>query len=166
MITPLQELTESLPPLLQWAGVAIAGAIPFVESYFGAVVGVIAGVNVLVAVTAAVIGNMVSMVGFVVTAHTVRDRVVAARGPQADFSDPPATMSRRRRKLRRAFDRYGVAVVSLFGQTILPSQITSAALVSFGARRKAVITWQAISICLWGVTFGALATLGADLTHQ
>lgn len=65
--------------------------------------------------------------------------------------------------MRRAFDKYGVAGVSLLGQTILPSQVTSAALVSFGAPRNTVISWQIISIILWGVAFGVLATLGVDL---
>ena len=68
-------------------------------------------------------------------------------------------------KLRRAFDRYGVAGVSLLGQTILPSQITSAAMVSFGANRNTVVFWQIVSIILWGIAFGVLATLGVQLTR-
>ena len=67
--------------------------------------------------------------------------------------------------MRRSFDRYGVAGVSLLGQTILPSQITSAAMVSFGANRNAVIMWQVISIILWGVAFGVLTTLGVSLVR-
>lgn len=50
--------------------------------------------------------------------------------------------------------------MSLLGQTILPSQLTSAAMVSFGANRNVVIVWQIISIVLWGTLFGVLATLG------
>ncbi len=165
MIQRLQEFTESLPPLLQWLGVTVAGAVPFVESYFGAVIGVIAGVNVLVAVPAAVVGNVVSMVGFVVTADNLRERAVVARSSHADPEVPAPQPSRRRRRLRKAFDRYGVAVVSLFGQTMLPSQVTSAALVTFGARRNVVIGWQVVSICLWGAAFGALATFGVDLVR-
>lgn len=43
-----------------------------------------------------------------------------------------------------------MAGVSLLGQTILPSQITATAMVSFGADRNAVILWQTLSILLWG----------------
>lgn len=60
----------------------------------------------------------------------------------------------------RAFDRFGVPGVSLLGQTILPSQITATALVSFGATRNTVIAWPSISIALWGILFGALAYVG------
>lgn len=166
MFESLQAFTESLPPLLQWVGVIVAGAIPFIESYFGSVIGVIAGITLPVAIGAAVLGNIASMLGFVLTADSVRTRVTANGVASAEAADIQPDVSRRRRKLRRAFDRYGVAGVSLLGQTMLPSQITSAALVSFGARREAVIFWQTISICLWGVVFGALAAYGIDMTRS
>lgn len=153
MIEALQDLTTSLPPLMQWLGVMIAGAIPFVESYFGSVIGVLAGLTPPVAILAAVLGNIASMLALVLGAHTVRSRIT---GPRREL--PP-----RHQKLRRAFDKYGVAGVSLLGQTILPSQITSAALVSFGAPKNAVIFWQIISIILWGTAFGVLATVGINV---
>ena len=74
------------------------------------------------------------------------------RAPRED-----APVSPRRQRLRRSFDRFGVAGVSLLGQTILPSQITAMALVSFGASRNAVIFWQVISIALLGTAFATLA---------
>lgn len=152
MIQGLQDFTASLPEWLQWAGVMAAGAIPFVESYLGAVIGVLAGLPLPVAIVAAIIGNVISMLVVVLTAHAVRSRVA---------SDSPE--SPRRRKLRERFDKYGVAGVSLLGQTLLPSQITSGAMVSFGASRNAVIFWQIISIILWGTAFGLLAHYGVSL---
>jgi hypothetical protein len=153
MIEALQNFTATLPPVLQWLGVVLGGAIPFIESYFGSVIGVVAGINPIVATAAAISGNIVSMVVLVVGAHSVRRKIApSSREPNA-----------RRQKLRRTFDKYGVAGVSLLGQTILPSQVTSAAMVSFGAPRNAVIFWQVVSIVVWGVVFGALATLGVDL---
>ena len=152
MIDALQTFTASLPPTLQWAGVMLIAAIPFVESYFGATIGVLAGIDPVIAIVAAIVGNVISMLVVVLGAHGVRSRVTRSR-PRADESP-------RRRKLRASFDRYGVPGVSLFGQTILPSQITSAAMVSFGASRNAVILWQLVSIVVWGLVFGVLAALG------
>ena len=164
MIDALQDFTTSLPPFLQWFGVMLAAAIPFVESYFGSVIGVLAGIDPVVAIIAAIVGNIVSMVVVVLSAHGVRAKVGAARASRARVDgwadDDAETESPRRRRLRAQFDRYGVPGVSLLGQTILPSQITSAAMVGFGASRNAVILWQVISIILWGVAFGVLATLG------
>ena len=152
MIDALRDFTSSLPDVLQWVGVILAAAIPFVESYFGAVIGVLAGIPPVIAIAAAIVGNIVSMLIFVFSAHRVRSKV--RNGKPAKPETP------RRAKLRERFDRYGVAGVSLLGQTLLPSQITSAAMVSFGASKNAVIFWQVISIVLWGVAFGVLATLG------
>lgn len=153
MIDALQDFTSSLPPLLQWLGVLVAGVIPFVESYVGSVVGVLAGLDPAIAVGAAVAGNVASMLVLVLGAHGLRRR----------FAGDPRDSSPKRQRLRRAFDKYGVAGVSLLGQTILPSQITATAMVSFGADRNAVVLWQIVSIVLWGVAFGALATTGVNL---
>jgi hypothetical protein len=155
MIDALQDFTASLPTVLQWVGVILAAAIPFIESYFGSVIGVLAGINPAVAIAAAIVGNVISMLLFVLSAHRVRSKVVSGKAPK----EPSA----RQQKLRAQFDKYGVAGVSLLGQTILPSQITSAAMVSFGASKNAVILWQIVSIILWGVAFGILASLGVSL---
>lgn len=154
MIDTVREFTEGLPPLLQWLGVALGGAIPFVESYLGSAIGVVAGLNPVVAVAAAVAGNVVSMLAFVLTADRIRQR----RGVQ-----DPATMTPKRQRVMRMLDRFGVPGVSLLGQTLLPSQISSAALVAAGARTRAVIGWQVVSIILWGVGFALLARAGVNL---
>jgi uncharacterized membrane protein len=152
MIDSLQDFTAGFPDLLQWVGVMLAAAIPFVESYFGSVIGILAGIHPVVAILAAIVGNVVSMLIFVLSAHGVRSKV--REGKDAKPESP------RKAKLRERFDKYGVAGVSLLGQTLLPSQITSAAMVSFGASKNAVILWQVISITIWGVAFGVFAALG------
>lgn len=154
MIESLQEWTAGLPEVLQWLGVIAVSAIPFVESYFGSVIGVVAGLNPVVAVLAAIVGNAISMAVVVLSADRLRQR----RGVQATEE-----MSPRKQRLRRMMDRFGVPGVSLLGQTVLPSQITSGALVAFGANTRGVLIWQVISIILWGVLFGTLAALGVDL---
>jgi hypothetical protein len=52
-----------------------------------------------------------------------------------DNPSSEASLSPRRRRIRSWFHRYGVPGVSLLGQAMLPSQITSAALITFGAHR-------------------------------
>ena len=153
MFEALYAFVSDLPVWLQWAGVLAIAAIPFVESYFGSALGVIGGVNPIFAVAAAIVGNAVSMIVVVSTASGVRSRAGGNAEP----------LSPRRQKLKRLFDKYGVAVVSLLGQTVLPSQITSAAMVGFGADRGRVIAWQIVSIILWGVAFGVLATTGVEV---
>lgn len=149
IITPLQDFTSGLPEAVQWLGVVGISAIPFVESYFGSVIGVFAGLPVLLAIAMAVVGNAASMVLMVMGVGGVRERFAKQE-----------VLTPRQRKLRARFDRWGVPGVSLLGQAILPSQITSAAMVGFGANRRAVVGWQLVSITMWGLIFGYLAHRG------
>ncbi|MFE6965506.1 hypothetical protein ACFVAJ_10345 [Agromyces sp. NPDC057679] len=177
MIDALQDFASSLPGVMQWLGVMLISAIPFVDSYFGSVVGVLIGLPPAVAIGVAVIGNVISMLGFVFAASGVRSKVVAGRAAAAGAGGSAgsvsyaaigavdASSSSRNEKVRRAFDKYGVAGVSLLGPFILPSQFTSAAMVSFGANRNAVIAWQIVSIVIWGVVAGVAASLGVALAR-
>lgn len=85
----------------------------------------VARASPFVAVPAAIVGNVVSMAVLVILADRVR-----ARGTRDRI---PTELTPRRQKIKQRFDRYGVAGVNLLGQAVLPSQITSAAIVSFGA---------------------------------
>ncbi|WP_309132715.1 hypothetical protein [Brevibacterium sp.] len=153
MIESIQNFASSFPDWLQWAGVLLVSAIPFVESYFGSAIGVAIGLNPVVTILMAVIGNVLSMLALVYGAGALRDQAMKNRATE---------LTPKRQRLKRMFDKFGVPGVSLLGQTVLPSQITSMAMVSFGANRNAVAVWQIISIILWGVLFGVLATLGVS----
>ena len=116
----------------------------------------IAGIPVPLAIGAAIVGNVVSMLVFVFVADAARRRVLAGRETVKELSP-------RQERLKRAFDRFGVPGVSIVGPTILASQITASLMVSFGAPRNAVIVWQCVAIVLWGLAFGLLALAGANL---
>ncbi|HJB62280.1 MAG TPA: hypothetical protein H9769_01065 [Candidatus Microbacterium pullistercoris] len=158
MLENLQSFTETLPVAVQWLGIILISAIPFVESYLGSFIGVIAGIHPVVALAAAIIGNVVSMLIFVLSAHGIRTA--------ATKNNAPKELSPRKQKLKERFDKFGIAGVSLLGQAVLPSQITSALIVSFGASKNKVIFWQIISIILWGVAFTLLALGGVQVVGR
>lgn len=151
----VRETVAEVDQVWQWLAVLVVSAVPYVESYGGAAIGVVVGVPVVLAVVAAVVGNAASMVLTV----TLGDRINRRRRSGVAEDAP---VSPRRARLRRTFDRWGVPGVSLLGQTLLPSQITAMAMVSFGADRRAVVGWQLLSITLWGVGFGAAAAVGVQ----
>lgn len=159
----LVDFTQSLPAWLQWLGVMAAAAIPFVESHFGTLVGVVAGLPVPVAMLAAIAGNAISMLAFVFTASAARRKVLARRGSAAadDVEEPSA----RRRKVKRMLERFGVPGVSLLGPMVVPNQFTSSILVSLGANRTRVIVWTLASIVLWSAVFALIAQAGVMLLN-
>jgi hypothetical protein len=87
-------------------------------------------------------------------------RAVIKRGKEE------VVLSPRKQRVRAAFDKYGVVAVSLFGQFVMASQITSTAMVSFGADRGRVIRWQIVAIILWGVVSGTLAFYGIQVLFR
>lgn len=153
-IQSLTEFTQALPHLVQWVGVMLAGMIPFVESYGATGIGIVVGIHPALVILSAIVGNVVSMLAFVIGAGAMRDIAV---GAGARSGKAGRAMGRRTLKVRNLFDRYGIAAVSLIGQTMLPSQITSAMMVSFGASKGKVIFWQSVSIVMWAAVFGAMA---------
>lgn len=136
------ELPDALVGLITF----LLSMIPYVESYIGAPLGIVGGLPAALAIAIAILGNILSMLGFVFLGQKLQSKRASKKEP-----------SKRQEKLRERFDRYGVIPVSLFGQVLLPSQITAGAMVTFGVTRRKVILWQCISIVLWGAGFGLAA---------
>ena len=153
IVTGLQELTQGLPPLLRWVGVLLAGAIPYVEAEGAAVLGVVAGVNPVVAILAAVVGNAIALAVVVWLIGAARSGVTRGRA---------AEKSPKRQRMRQVFDRYGVPGVSLLGPLLLPSHVTAAAMVGFGAPRPRVFAWGVAAVTAWAVVLGVVVHLGVS----
>ncbi len=162
----LRGFTAGQPIASQWFVVLFAGALPFVESYYGSVIGIVAGVNPIAAILSATIGNIASTTGCAAIAVAFSRR--SSRDKKAAVGDTfPETESVGHRiknpKLRRRFEKYGVPGVCMGSQIILPSQITAATLVRIGAPLRQVIVWQCLSITVWGIGYGSLAILGVKI---
>jgi len=152
----LQENVEAAGQTVQALFLMLGGAIPFIESYGASAVGVIAGIHPVMAVLFAVIGNIVSMTLLVLFAERVRKFFTRNR-------DERKEPSKRQQRFVRMFEKYGVAGVSILGQAVLPSQITSSMMAGAGVAKGKIIFWQCISIVLWGVLFAGLASAGLSV---
>ncbi|MFF1574250.1 hypothetical protein ACFVWR_16020 [Leifsonia sp. NPDC058292] len=155
MIDSLQAFVAGQPEILKWLAIALVSAIPFVEVYLGTTIGIVAGVHPVVAASAAIVGNAAAVLGVIFVADWVRGRVRGRVRPSE-----PSPVTPRRARLTKLFNRFGVPGVSLLGH---PTQISSAALIAFGARLRTVILWQLISIVLWGALVAALVGLGVQV---
>ncbi|MFC8923769.1 hypothetical protein [Cellulosimicrobium sp. NPDC057127] len=153
VITSLQEFTLDLPPFLRWVGVLLAGMIPYIEAEGAAVVGIVAGIDTAVAIPVAIVGNALALALVVWVFGAARSGLTRGRTKEADP---------KRQRMRRVFDRYGVPGVSLLGPLLLPSHVTAAAMVGFGAPRMRVFVWSVVSVSLWAVVLGLLVHLGVE----
>ena len=152
IVPEFQELVAQLPDWLQPAGVALAGAVPFVEGEGAAAIGVVGGIHPVPTAVAAIAGNFLAVLLVVLVGTRTRQAVVARS------SRVPSPPSASRQKFDRAFARYGVAGVSLLGPLLIPTHFTAAALAASGISRARILTWQAIAITLWTIAISLVVT--------
>lgn len=168
VIETFQDLVGQVHEMVQPLIIAAAGAIPFVEGEGAATIGVIGGVNPVVAAISAMVGNFICVAVLVLLSSRARTAVVernrvrtAARtGEQVDLAAGSESdrSSVRRAKFQRAFERYGVPGVSLLGPLLLPTQFTATMLAASGTGRARVLFWQAVAIIGWTTLVTLLIT--------
>lgn len=164
LVATFQDLAAQVPEVLQPLVVALAGAVPFVEGEGSAVIGILAGLNPVVAAVAGAVGNFVSVLVVVLVGSRTRAAVVERRRAGAGgvaVADRPAPESKGKQRLKAWVVRFGVPGASLLGPLAIPTQITAATLVASGVRKGWVLLWQAVAIVLWttGVTLIATGLL-------
>lgn len=92
----LQDFIDQVPDLLQPVLVALAAAIPYFEGEGASVLGIIAGMNPVVAAVAAIAGNFLCVLVVVLLGARIRGHVVERRaaGSASSVAVPPgATMT-------------------------------------------------------------------------
>lgn len=89
----LQDFIDQVPDLLQPVLVALAAAIPYFEGEGASVLGIIAGMNPLVAAVAAIAGNFLCVLVVVLLGARIRGHIVARRatGSASSASVPVAS---------------------------------------------------------------------------
>jgi hypothetical protein len=170
----LQDFVNQVPEVLQPVGVGLVGMIPYIEGEGSAALGIIAGVNPIVAAIAGAAGNFLSVLVVVLLSSGVRQQVIARRAGrsgsggtvqtlEAPGSTPePAPRSARQAKgqtrLRGWLTRFGVPGASMLAPLALPTQLTAAFFVALGVSKQRVLLWQAIAIIVWTAAVAAAAT--------
>lgn len=184
LIANFQDLVAQVPEIVQPFIVMLAGAVPFVEGEVGSMIGIIGGLNPVVAAIAAATGNFLCVVLVVLLTARARTAVVnrggrvrvgaTAGGPassaaaddrsavEIDEPAPDQPESKGRRRFRTWLLRFGVPGASILGPLAIPTQFTSAILVAGGTPRAWVLLWQAVAIVFW--TTVATVSVWAALT--
>lgn len=170
-----QDFVGQLPDLVQPLLVALLGMIPYVEGEGSAALGIIAGINPIVAAIAGAAGNILIVVLVVLLSSRIRESVVARRaasraatataspgtttitvdGPDAasgvatQDGEKETRRAKGRKKLGVWLVRFGVPGASILAPLALPTHFTAAFFVASGVKKSWVILWQVIAIVLW-----------------
>ncbi|MGO1539202.1 MAG: small multidrug efflux protein [Leucobacter sp.] len=166
LVRDFQDLVAYVPELVQPFVVMLAGAIPFVEGEIAAMIGIVGGINPIIAGFSGALGNFASVLLVVLVTSRARtavadrraERVMANAGAVSSTEHVSAEKpeSKGRAKFKRWLVRYGVPGASILGPLAIPTQFTSAILVAGGTPRAWVLLWQAVAITIW-TTFGTVS---------
>lgn len=150
------EQLQALPDPVLYLGALLWSAIPFIESQGVSALGVLLGMWPPLVILAGVLGNgaaVALVIRFAERIHAWRVR----RKPSLE-----ATPTRRQQRLRSWFDKWGIPICALAGPVIFPSHFTALMLVTFGARKKPVVIWMAVSILSWALVAGLAVHFAQD----
>lgn len=170
LINSFQDLVAQVPEFIQPFIVMLAGAIPFVEGEGAAIIGIVGGLDPIVAGIAAAAGNFLCVLLVVLLTSRARTAVVnrssvrvgatvGGAAPSAvDSEETDAAFegtasakpeSKGRRRVKQWLVRFGVPGASILGPLAIPTQFTAAMLVAAGTSRAWVLLWQAVAIIIW-----------------
>ena len=166
IINNFQGVVEQVPEAAQPLIVLLAGAIPFVEGEIASVIGIVGGINPVVAGITAAAGNFLCVLLVVVLSSRARTAVVTRRAARSEVlassagaaavstvTDVEAETVKPESKGRARFNvwlvRFGVPGASILGPLAIPTQFTSAILIAGGTPKAWVLLWQGVAIVLW-----------------
>lgn len=159
LVHNFQELLGQVPEFMQPFILVLAAAVPFLEGEAGAMIGVVGGLNPVLAAAAAAVGNFASVALVVLVTARARTAVTsrvdaraesAAAGTATLVTVPAAKPeSKGRLRFKRWLVRFGVPGASILGPLAIPTQFTASILVAGGTSRRWVLLWQGVAIVLW-----------------
>lgn len=149
VITNLHEITTGIPLVLQLIATATWSAIPFIESDAGVLIAVLAGVPIIPATIAAIVGNLIAVVGVVVATDNLRIWI--------ENHTSQKKQKKRQTKVRRAIQKYGVPGASLLGPLLVGTHLNAFFMAAAGVNRRYLLIWQTVAIVVWAIIFAALA---------
>ena len=139
---------------LGYFGIFLAGAIPWFEAIGVVPVGILFGLDPVLTVIAASVGNIITIAIFAYAGDRIRNWVIDRRRKKG--IEPKAG---RYEKAQSAFDKYGIFGMAALGPILIGTQFAAAASVAAGVRPLKVTLLISIAMVLWaiGIAWGMTA---------
>ncbi|MDP8974044.1 MAG: small multi-drug export protein [Actinomycetota bacterium] len=135
--------------LLELLSTAAVGAI---DVWVGILGGLALGLPPILSGAASIAGGLVGAVLTVVAGERLQ-RWIYAR----------PWLSKRRKRVERLWDRYGVVGVALQAPILTGAPLATLIALGLGAPPKRLLFWMSVSVVLWGVVITGAAVLGFSL---
>lgn len=167
--------------------IVLIAAVPLLESFVAIPFGVIVGVPTITVVISAIIGNVITVILLIrfvdIVWEYLRKRKIRkeenarlknfATSDADDESDEydykkdennkNAFDSKRMKKAKNLWDKYGLSGLTIIGTGLLSSHFTALVACLLGGNRFYITMWMIISITLWSALLGGALHFGIDI---
>ncbi len=135
-------------------GIFIAGAIPWFEAIAVVPAGIVVGLDPVLTVIAAAVGNAITIFLFAYAGSGIRTWIIKRREAKGKTGESP-----RYQKALAAFDKYGMWGMAALGPVLIGTQFAAAASVAAGVKPLKASLLITISMVLWaaGIAWGMTA---------
>jgi uncharacterized membrane protein len=139
-------------------GVFFGGAIPWIEAIVAVPAGILFGLNPILTVVFAVVGNIITIVIFAfggtsLRAWLIRRRVAKGKEPE----------SSKFKKAKVAYEKYGIYGMAILDPILIGSPFSAAVSVAAGVKPLKVTLILSVAVILWaGVIAWVVVTLGVS----
>ncbi len=139
-------------------GIFIAGAVPWLEAIAVIPSGIIFGLDPVLVVIAAVLGNGITIFAFAYAGSQIRSWLIERRRKRGKTGE-----SKRFEKAQVAFDKYGIYGMAFLGPLVIGTQFAAAISVAAGVKPLKSALVVTTGMLLWSILIAwALATIGVD----
>lgn len=128
-------------------GVFLAGLIPWMEEA-AVIAGILFGLDPVLTVLFAVLGNAITIVIFAYGANAIRNWIVKKREKKGKEPESP-----RLAKALKAFDKYGIYGLALLGPALIGTQFAALGAVAAGVKPLKASLVTIIGMLIWIIAF-------------
>ena len=140
-------------------GVFIGGAIPWFEAIAVVPAGIVLGLDPVLTVVFASVGNIITIAVFAYGGGALRNWIVARRVAKGKEPESPKFV-----KAQQAFDKYGIFGMAALGPILIGTQFAAAASVAAGVKPLKVTTLVSAAMVIWAAVIAwVVVALGVSV---
>ncbi|WP_449537197.1 small multi-drug export protein [Ferdinandcohnia sp. Marseille-Q9671] len=158
--------------LVSYLLVFLFAAIPLFELIAVIPIAIVGGLSPIPVAILGFLGNLVTVLLLILFVDKVKGwmkarkqknvQVREAEGMETQGSEgiTPVEESKKEKRARSIFDKYGLPGLTILGPLLVGSHISAFMSMGFGSSRKLVTGWMVASLLLWTIVFTGLASSG------
>ncbi|MBS4176089.1 small multi-drug export protein [Lederbergia citrea] len=141
--------------LWEYIVVFLLAATPWFEMAAVIPLGIVRGLQPLLVVILAFIGNLSTIILVVYLFEKIQAYLVKKKGIMKEDN-------KRQRRAKKIWNKYGLPGLAIIGPLLIGTHISAFLGMSLGATKNWTLLWMTISLVLWSVVFGVGAYYGIE----